>query len=594
MYVGPPMGVHRLYGFLRDKGHDIRIIDLRIEFWRYWLSIEKLTEIVDFLSRRPRNVTEAFIREKFLKRFVTANIWAHGMLYPQVYIEPQHALAKFLMHHSAKDIADRIVAWTPQQTSELAAQVKDDMFWRFEREGDMNAFIWGCILLSLRFFPTILKPEGIFTQESPYSSEDIASVLTVPSVNPFLQFAREVVAPLVDVEQFQTIGLSVTHESELIPALTIAKEIKKLLPERRIIFGGMQVSLMAPGLARVSDLLCPVDYLVCSPVGEEPFEQLLQCRTTTDVERVPALYFHKDGRFICSNVTNTVDMNQVGRPQYPKRYRRCYNSYAIITSLHCYWRKCTFCTYTHSAQMRQMIKVTRPLRDLNLVVEDIREALSVSGEGTPNSFFYIEDSSMPPGRLLNLLYRVREAGLYIQVSAFMRFEPELLNQSEVDLNYLRDLGLRRVFMGLESGCQRVNDLMGKGVNVNMARQIVRKLHDNGIKVSLGTIIGFPTETRIEAEETLDFILSIEPYIRYVEVNPFRLEKTSAIYRDAPRYGVHLWMEDSEDLSLFSKYRLSGSIGSEDSVPICNEFNRKFLQLHSPEVDWDTIFRYADG
>ena len=178
----------------------------------------------------------------------------------------------------------------------------------------------------------------------------------------------------------------------------------------------------------------------------------------------------------------------------------------------------------------------------------------------------------------------------------MRLEKSLLKHSENELTALNKIGLKRVFFGLESGCQRVNDFMQKGVDLNNARQIIRLFRNSGIEVSIGTIVGFPTETIDEARQTLDFIMEMEPYVRTVEINPFRLEKTSTIYQDISANKlpeVHLVSDKTEDLSLFSKYHMKDTVDSGESVSLCNEFNNVFWQTHASDIDWSVLFNYAD-
>jgi Radical SAM superfamily len=592
VYYGPPLGIHRIYGFLLGQGYDVELTDCRIEFWRYWLSAGRIAEILEGLRARPHLLGEEFLRDRFLPRFALTNIWSHGRLYPQSYVEPQRVIASFLMGHSPAAIARRLAGWTPGDTRELVARLADDTFWKFDRSADTTLLVWGSILLSLHFFPTIIKPDGIFTEASPFSSEEITAVLDDARVNPMVRFAREFVAPLLEEQRVDTLGMSVPHESGVIPALTVATQVKALLPQVRTILGGMQVSLMAPDLARVPSFMRPVDYLVCSAAGEAPLDALLRAERDEDVQAIPGVYAHRGNAFATCDGVSRVHMDQVGRADYPKKYRRCYNSFMIMTSLHCYWKKCTFCTYTHSSHLTDKIAITKQgnWRGLDLVVEEMRQPF-LWPEGAPSNYFYIEDSAMPPGRLLELLEDVHAAGLDVQTYAFMRFTDNLLT---FDLDRLRRLGLRKVFMGLEAGSQRVNDLMMKGVNVAHARTIARRMHDSGIQVNLGTIVGFPTETPAEAQETLDFLLENRAHLHHVEVNPLRLEKTAPIFYQAPQRGIEVWKDDRDDLSFFYQYRLPGSIGSEDCVPICNRFNFELLRLHEPEIDWELFYGCCSG
>jgi hypothetical protein len=481
--------------------------------------------------------------------------------------------------------------WNQEDSRRVETAVMSDEFWRSCGPKETVSFMQAAVIFSLWTYPTVAKLSGVFLKASPFSSADIIGAIRPEATNPFFEFADRWLVPLATRGDFAFIGLSLTHESEVIPAMTFARRIKASGSDAKVVIGGIQATLMAPGLSVARDVVKDVDYIVCSPVGEDAFARLMACSTEEEIEKVPCVYYHKDGRMVCSDARCKVDLCKVGCPMYPSKYMGCYSDYGLSTNLFCHWRQCAFCTYTHSPRIRASMDVLRADRSMDLVVEDIAGALR-SCAAPSKAFFHIEDSSLVLSRLTALLVAARAAGQEIEVSAFMRFDRELLDCGSGVLDRLRALGLRRVFMGLESGCQRINDLMRKGVNVADAGEIARRLHSAEIQVTIGTIIGYPTESPAEASRTLDFIWSVLPSIRGAEINPFRMEKTSAIYSMAPSLGIQLWGDAGEDLTLFSRYGMAGSISSDESVGICNDFNRALLPRISPELDWSTLFKYG--
>lgn len=74
---------------------------------------------------------------------------------------------------------------------------------------------------------------------------------------------------------------------------------------------------------------------------------------------------------------------------------------------------------------------------------------------------------------------------------------------------LREMNVRHVFLGIESGCQRVLDcLKGGNVTVEQNRRAVGILRKHGIGCTAGIIIGSSEETREEILTTLDFVRSL--------------------------------------------------------------------------------------
>ncbi|HDQ07732.1 MAG TPA: TIGR04014 family B12-binding domain/radical SAM domain-containing protein [Methanoculleus sp.] len=77
--------------------------------------------------------------------------------------------------------------------------------------------------------------------------------------------------------------------------------------------------------------------------------------------------------------------------------------------------------------------------------------------------------------------------------------------SDTVLDAIRDYTIGWVFFGLESGSNRVLRLMGKGVTAEVAARGVEACREHGLKVAGSFIVGYPTETEEEYEETRDFI-----------------------------------------------------------------------------------------
>lgn len=91
-------------------------------------------------------------------------------------------------------------------------------------------------------------------------------------------------------------------------------------------------------------------------------------------------------------------------------------------------------------------------------------------------------------------------------------------QGRVDLllkeNNIKDLaraGCDNIWMGAESGSQKILDAMNKGTSVQEIFQATRLLKKNNIKPSFFIQFGYPGETREDIEETISMINKLLPY-----------------------------------------------------------------------------------
>jgi radical SAM superfamily enzyme YgiQ (UPF0313 family) len=76
--------------------------------------------------------------------------------------------------------------------------------------------------------------------------------------------------------------------------------------------------------------------------------------------------------------------------------------------------------------------------------------------------------------------------------------------------WLRAAGCHTVYIGAESGSQRILNLLKKGILVDDIVKSVRILKREGLGVILSFVIGTPSETRQEIDATIDLACSLDP------------------------------------------------------------------------------------
>jgi anaerobic magnesium-protoporphyrin IX monomethyl ester cyclase len=89
----------------------------------------------------------------------------------------------------------------------------------------------------------------------------------------------------------------------------------------------------------------------------------------------------------------------------------------------------------------------------------------------------------------------------------------LMRADQIDSGMVRALavaGCRMVWMGAESGSQRILDAMEKGTRVEQIRQAVRLLQGAGIEVGLFLQFGYPGEDWDDVEATLGLVRDTAP------------------------------------------------------------------------------------
>ncbi len=82
--------------------------------------------------------------------------------------------------------------------------------------------------------------------------------------------------------------------------------------------------------------------------------------------------------------------------------------------------------------------------------------------------------------------------------------------NEEVLQLLKDSGCYRVWIGAESGSQKIIDAMDRRVDVEQVREMIRKSKDYGIQSGTFIMIGYPGETEEDLVETLHHLKSSNP------------------------------------------------------------------------------------
>jgi hypothetical protein len=100
-------------------------------------------------------------------------------------------------------------------------------------------------------------------------------------------------------------------------------------------------------------------------------------------------------------------------------------------------------------------------------------------------------------------------------------------------------GCRVLHFGLESGTQRVLDLMRKGTELDQAAAVLRNCRQAGIWNSCFIIVGFPTEEAQEVQNTVAFVTRHRDDIHAVQLNYFSLTEFTAVARRPADFGVEL-------------------------------------------------------
>jgi len=145
---------------------------------------------------------------------------------------------------------------------------------------------------------------------------------------------------------------------------------------------------------------------------------------------------------------------------------------------------------------------------------------------------------LSPSMARRLSQALIDNGLDITWECYLRFESAFTDPELAAL--MHRSGCRSVIFGLESANQRTLNGMNKGTKAEIAQEIIDVFKANRISMLIYTIIGFPTETREEALETMAFAAkNHEPGKAIFGHHFFYLPKHSLLFQQLEEHGIVL-------------------------------------------------------
>ncbi len=200
----------------------------------------------------------------------------------------------------------------------------------------------------------------------------------------------------------------------------------------------------------------------------------------------------------------------------------------IITGRGCGWGVCTFCSDVTSSAGR-----TYRSRSLGNVLAEIRHHHEHHGV----SHFVFTDLKLNSNLVMwrGLIDGLQECAPGSTWIGAVHVGPEQDNGlSAADLAAAARSGCVRLTTGLETGSQRIADVMKKGTKVERTSTFLRSARAAEISTRCTMIIGHPEETADDVGESADFLARHHDSIERVSVNRLQVVTGTALHRSGLR------------------------------------------------------------
>lgn len=336
----------------------------------------------------------------------------------------------------------------------------------------------------------------------------------------------------------------------------IARALKKRTPHMIILFGGPTPSVQAKTILKENDF---VDICVRHE-GEETCLELISLlenknfdwqKASASLEKIKGINYRVDniirenpGRDILlvnRKVHNFLD-------KYPSPYLNGLldsPGLGIITARGCNQH----CTYCNCAVISKRIIAThstdRVIEELDYISKKI-----VNTDGDPVAIF--DDAfTLLPGRALEICNKIIENKIKLPLSCTTRCD----KVNEELLEKMKEAGFKTISFSLESAVPRLLRIIGKvrppGTNIDphyeKEKEFIEKFKKYttytkkiGIEtVSASIMIGLPTETQEEGQQTVDMIRSLGGSLDNYAHNIFHVFPGTPIFSNFEAFGLKL-------------------------------------------------------
>ncbi len=426
---------------------------------------------------------------------------------------------------------------------------------------------------------------------------DLASATADPRTNLFEDCYQTVLGDL-DRDRPDVVAVSILNLQQVIPGLTLARRLKER--GHFVVIGGTVFTkfvgelLQRPQFFR---LFC--DGLIAYEGESALVELVAQLTNGRDFSQVPNfLYLDRHDRVSFTRY-HVEDVSALPTPDYDglplDKYLTPSPVLPILTGKGCYFNRCKFCDIPFINHIsRKAYRVRAPER----VAADVAALHERHGA----RHFEITDEALAP----KLLLRLADA-----LADYPHVQPRFVGYARLEPGFtpdvcrqIYDMGVRKLFFGLESGSQATLDHMDKGIRVDNAPTVLRNVSEAGIAFHLFSIIGFPEETMESARETADFFVNntalLDAPRNSFDIHPFTLDLRTSYAEQADTFGIEIDRDDlaSRDFPL-AAVRWTNTRGLDDARvdTLLDEFHEQlratFRTYHQyPVTMWPGYEEYA--
>ena len=292
-----------------------------------------------------------------------------------------------------------------------------------------------------------------------------------------------------------------------INVLDIIKYIKSTdsIKSAKIILGGPEVRYNAFNLLEHG-----ADFVVIGEGEETMYELIMNLEEKNEInfKSIKGLGFKdENGKIFLNadrNLISDIDTlpvpnrNGIDIRKYQEAWKERHGMNAVSVST------MRGCPYTCRWCSRAVYGLTYRRRSPEKVVEEL---LQIKQEYNPDTIWFVDDVfTISHKWLAGFNEELKRKNLKIKYECITRAD----RMNEEVIETLKDSGAFRVWIGAESGSQRIIDAMDRRVKVEQVQKMIQLTRNNGIEAGTFIMLGYPGETEKDIEQTITHLKKSSP------------------------------------------------------------------------------------
>jgi len=364
------------------------------------------------------------------------------------------------------------------------------------------------------------------------------------------------------------------------PSAEIAKIIKSIYPESKIIFFGPCCKLYSKEILGQYSF---IDYVFTSE-PEEAAKDLVTNKSTEDIFNIA----HLRNKKICSHKRKGLDIHS--HASYSFNYLAYFsflNKYKLNSFPFLYFElsrgciyNCFFCSLLTERKLR--------IRNVHSAVYELMQVLKHGG--TRHIYFIDNELNFDNDYLSRFLDLVTKADNKFLWSAYMiakGIDGRLIEK-------MKKAGCVHIRWGIESVNPKRQQMISKKLDSDEVSEILRLAHKQAIKNQVGFTVGYPYECEKDKVMIVDFIEKNRQNIDCVNLYRFKPRRNSLISRTPEKFGIEILREYDtlwQDEVPFNEINgLDWRLKKEQQIYYQSTISGKIKELKLASIDPEIFFK----